>query len=139
MGSGTYIYRANEVFITHENICHAVTEHDGENPRANEALNRLFRRKLDERRAPKGYTADIGKDIIGYHKRGRKEEPDHALEYVVHYKMSLDDDQIQGHVRPGELGKLETVVAFGERANKEDEACGTVSITKASPFPFSED
>lgn len=132
----TYIYGANEVFITHEDICHGVTEHDGEDPRADEALNRLLGGKLDELRSPKSYAANIGKDVIGYYKRGRKEKPNHALEDVVHYEMSLDDDQIQRHVRPGELGKLKTIVAFREGANKKDEACRIISILKRSHSPF---
>ena len=136
MERGTYIYGANEVFITHKDICQAVTEQNGGDPRANKSLNRLFRGKFDEQRAPKSYAADIGKDIIGYHERGGKDEPDHALENVVHYEMSLDDDQIQSHVRPGELGKLEAIMAFRERANKEDEACRSISIMKAGVFPF---
>lgn len=56
-GERTYIYGANEVFITHEDVCHAVTEHDCGDPCANEALNRFFRGKLDEHRAPKNHAA----------------------------------------------------------------------------------
>lgn len=41
--------------------------------------------------------------------------------------MGLYDDQVESHVRPGELGKLEAVVAFLERANKEDKTCNRVS------------
>lgn len=129
MGRRTYIHGADEVFITHKDICHEVAEHDGGDPSANEAFNRLFRRNVDEQRAPKSYAADISKDIIGYYERGRKEEPDHALENVVHDEMSLDDYQIQRHVRPCELSKLETVVASLERANKENEACKLISMT----------
>ena len=41
--------------------------------------------------------------------------------------MSLYNDQIQGHMRPGKLGELEAVVAFLEGANKEDKTCHVVS------------
>ena len=41
--------------------------------------------------------------------------------------MGLYDDQIEGHVRPGELGELEAIVAFLERGNKEDKTCNGVS------------
>ena len=37
--------------------------------------------------------------------------------------MRLNNDQVEGHVRPRKLGELEAVVAFLERADEEDKAC----------------
>lgn len=41
--------------------------------------------------------------------------------------MGLYDDQVEGHVRPSELGELEAVVTFLKRTNKEDEPCKELS------------
>ncbi len=73
-------------------------------------------------RAPESDAADVGKDVVGYHQRGGKEEPDQPFEDVVHDEVCLHDDEEQRHVCPGELGELETVVAFLEGGDEEDEA-----------------
>lgn len=36
--------------------------------------------------------------------------------------MSLNDDQVESHMRPGKLGELEPVVTFLEGADEKDEA-----------------
>lgn len=69
-----------------------------------------------------GDAADVGKDVVGDDQGDRKEEPDHALEYVVHDKMGLDNDEVQGHVGPCELSELELVVSLLQRGDEENEA-----------------
>lgn len=59
-------------------------------------------------------AADVGEDIVGNNKTDGQEEPDHAFKDVVHDEMGLDNDQIEGHVCPAELGELESVVPFLE-------------------------
>lgn len=83
---------ADEVLVPHQHVSDEVAKDDSADPRAQETFNGLLGRQLDQLRAPKGDTADVGKDIIGNHQRGRKEEPDHALEDVVHHEVSLDHD-----------------------------------------------
>lgn len=61
----TYIDRAYEILVAHENVGHGKTKDDGQHPCADESLDRLFGRQLDELRAAKGNAADIGEDIIG--------------------------------------------------------------------------
>ena len=119
----TYIHRTDEVLIPHQNIGHAKAKDYCADPSANEAFDSLLWRKLDELRAAKCHTAKVGKDIICDDKGGRKEEPDQALEEVVHHKMRLHNDEVQSHMSPGELRELETVMALLEGANEEDEAC----------------
>ena len=41
--------------------------------------------------------------------------------------MGLYHDQVESHVCPGELGELESIMAFLKRANEEHEACSVVS------------
>ena len=36
--------------------------------------------------------------------------------------MGLYHDQVESHMRPGELGELESIMAFLKRANEEHEA-----------------
>lgn len=70
----------------------------------------------------KGNSHEVGPNVVGDDHGGGEEEPDHALENVVHDEVGLDDDEVQSHVRPGELSKLELVVAGLERGDEEDEA-----------------
>lgn len=91
---GTYIHRANEVFITHEYVGHSNAKEDGEDPGSYEALDRLLGRQLDELGSAKRNTTDIRKYIVADDQGHRQKEPDHALEYVIHYEMSLDHDEI---------------------------------------------
>ena len=72
--------------------------------------------------AAKCDAADVGEDVVGYDEGGWKEEPNHAFEDVVHYKMCLDDNKVEGHMCPGELGELKAVVTLLKRANEEYEA-----------------
>ena len=75
----------------------------------------------------KGDATDVGENIIGDDQGCWEEEPDHTLEDVVHDEMGLYDYEVEGHVRPGELGELEAVVAFFKGGDKENEPCRRVS------------
>lgn len=68
-------------------------------------------------------ATDVGEDVVGDDKGDGKEEPNHAFEDVVHYKVCLDVDQVQGHMRPCKLGELEPVMPLLERTDEENEAC----------------
>ena len=72
----------------------------------------LLRTQLDKLRPPKRNAADVGEDVVGDDEHDGQEEPDHALEDVVHDEVSLHDDEVEGHVRPGELGELEAVMVL---------------------------
>lgn len=116
------IDRAYEVLVADKQVSHEVAEANSANPRANKTLDGLLRGKLNELRSPKADTAYISKNVIGDDQRSREEEPDHALEDVVHDKVGLDNNQIQSHVRPGKLGELESVVSLLQRSNEEHES-----------------
>lgn len=118
----TYIDRADKVRVAAEQISHSEAEDDCKDPSAEETLDSLFGADLDELGAAKSDAADVGKDVVCNDQRGGQEEPDHALENVVHDKVGLDDNQVQGHVGPCKLGKLKLVVALLERHDKEDKA-----------------
>lgn len=120
--ANTYIYRADEVFIAHEDIGHGKTKDYSEDPGTDKALDGLFGGELDELGAAKGDAADVCKDIVGDDERCWQEEPNHSFEDVVHYEMCLDDNQVEGHVCPGELGELKAVVPLLKRADEEYEA-----------------
>lgn len=113
---------ADEVLVAHQDVGHEVAEDDGANPRAKEPFDSLLGGQLDKLGATEGNTADVGKDIVRDDERGGKEEPDHALQDVVHDKVSLNDDQVERHMRPSELGKLEPVLSFLQGRDEEDEA-----------------
>ena len=66
-------------------------------------------------------TADVGPNIVCDDEAGRQEEPDHAFEDVVHYEVGLDNNEVKSHVGPGELGKLESVMAFFKTRDEKDE------------------
>lgn len=114
--------RANEVFVTHQNVGETKSKDDGEDPSTNKAFDGLFRTDLDELGTSKGDTTDVSKNVVGDDQGSGEEEPDHALEDVVHDEMGLDDNEVESHVGPGKLLELELVVALFERDNKEDEA-----------------
>lgn len=84
-------------------------------------FNGLFGRELDELRFAESYAADVGEDVVDDDEADGEEEPDHAFEDVVHDEVGLDDDEVERHVGPGELGELEFVVAFLEGTDEEDE------------------
>ena len=86
------------------------------------ALDGLLGRQLDELGTAKSDAADVRKYIVCDDERGGQEEPDHALEDVVHDEMRLHHDEVQRHVRPGKVGELKLVVAGLESCNKRDEA-----------------
>lgn len=79
--------------------------------------------EFDKLCSPKRDTANVCKDVVCDDKTRWQEEPNHALKDVVHDEMCLHNDQVQGHVSPGELRKLESIVALLQGANKEDKTC----------------
>jgi hypothetical protein len=82
----------------------------------------LLRADLDQLSAAECNTADVREDVVGDNKADWQEEPDHAFKDVVHDEVRLHNNEVESHMSPGELGELELVVAFLERANEEDEA-----------------
>ena len=118
----TYVDGADEVFVAHQDIGEAEGKDDGENPGADKTLNSLLGTDLDKLGTAKGDATDVGENVIGDDQSGGKEEPDHALKNVVHDKVSLNNNEIEGHVSPGELLELELVVTLLKRDDKEDEA-----------------
>lgn len=106
------IDRADEVFVTHQDVGHQEAKDQSADPGPHEAFDSLLGREFDELGTPECYAADVGEDVVSYDQGGREEEPDHAFEDVVHDEMSLDDYEVKCHVRPGELGELETVMAL---------------------------
>lgn len=117
-----YIHGADEVLVPHQNVGKEQTKDDGEDPRAKETFHRLLGRNLDQLGPAKRDAADVGKNVVRDDQRDREEEPDHSLENVVHDKVRLDHDEVQRHVRPCELGKLELVMTLLQRGNEEDES-----------------
>ena len=83
---------------------------------------------LDQLCATESDTADVREDIVGDNQADRQEEPDHALEDVVHDEVRLHDNQVESHVSPGELGELKLVVTLLERTNEEDEAWNMLAV-----------
>ena len=91
-GVAAYIYGADEVRISHEDVGEYDPEEDGENPGADEAFDGFLRGELDELCTAECDTAYVGPDVICDNKAGGEEEPDHAFEDVVHDEVSLDHD-----------------------------------------------
>lgn len=120
--ASTYIHWANKILVPHQNICHANAENDRENPGAYETFNGLLWRKLDELRFPESDATDVCENIVCNDERCWKEKPDHPLENVIHEKMGLNNNQIEGHVSPCELRKLEAVVTLLQRCHEKHEA-----------------
>ena len=104
-------------------IGHDDTQEQGEEPRAQESFPSLLGRDLDQRRAAKSHTAEVGKDVVGHHEGDGQEEPNEAFKDVVDDEMRLSNDEEQGHVDPGELAELELVVSFLQGQDEENEAC----------------
>lgn len=113
---------ADEVLVLHEDAGQQEGPDEGAEPGAGETLDGLLGGQLDELGAAEGDAADVGEDVVGDDERGGEEEPDHALEDVVHGEVGLDDDEVQGHVRPGEVGELELEVAGAQVGDEEYEA-----------------
>lgn len=88
------VNRADEVLVSHEDVRHEIAETDGANPSTEETLDCFLRGQLNELSSAKSHTANVGKDIIRYHQRSREEEPDHALEDIIHDKVSLNNYQV---------------------------------------------
>ena len=74
----------------------------------------LLRTQFNQLRFSKRDPADVGEDVVRDDQHHWQKEPDHAFEDVVHDEVRLHDDQVERHVRPGELRELKFVVAFLE-------------------------
>lgn len=86
--------RTDEVRVTDQQVGHEITKGNSAGPCAEESLNSLLWGELNKLCPSKANTANVGEDIIGDDQRSGKEEPDHALENVVHDKVSLNNNQI---------------------------------------------
>lgn len=113
---------ADEVLGAHQDVGQHGAPEDGHDPGADEALNRLLGGELDQLCLAEGDAAYVGEDVVADDERGGQEEPEHALEDIVHDEVGLDDDEVEGHVRPGKVGELELEVAGLEVGDEEDEA-----------------
>lgn len=118
----THIDGANKVFGAHQNVNQQEGEQDGHDPSTDESFNSLLGRELDELRAAKHNTTDVGKNVVGNDESRRQEEPNHSFKDVVHDEMGLYHNKVQGHVSPSEVGELEFIVAGLERGDEEDES-----------------
>lgn len=88
------IDRADKVLAAHQNIGEENGEDDGKEPGSDESLDRLFGAQLDKLGAAEGDTTDVSKNIVCDDERGRQEEPEHALEDVIHDEVGLNDNQV---------------------------------------------
>ena len=86
----------------------------------------LLRTQLDQLRPPKRDSTNVCENVVCNDQHHRQKEPYHALKDVVHDEVRLHNDQVERHMCPGELGELELVVPFLERADEEDETCHAV-------------
>lgn len=117
----THIDRTNKVLVASEEVRESKAEDDCEDPGTEKTLNSLLGTDFDELGTAKCDAANISKDIVRDDQGSGQEEPNHALEDVVHDEMGLDDNQIKSHVGPCELGELEFVVALFQGHDEEDE------------------
>ena len=118
----SYIDWTYKVFVPHQNVSHADSKDDGENPSSNKSFHGLLWREFYELCTAKCDATNISKDIVANDQGDREEEPNHPLENIVHDKVGLDDDEIQRHVSPCELSKLESVVSSLQGCNKKYES-----------------
>jgi hypothetical protein len=121
-GVEAYVDGADEVLGSSHDVDENHTKEDSHDPCTDEALDRLLGRELNELSAAKGDTTDVGEDVVGNDEGGREEEPNHALEDVVHDEVGLDHNEVQSHVRPRKVCELELVVSGLEGSDKGDEA-----------------
>jgi hypothetical protein len=119
----TYVYGANKIFVSHEHTGHSAAKNDCKNPGSEKSFHGLLRGQFDELSSSNCNPNEVGEDIIANNKRYGQEEPDHSLKHIVHDEMGLHHDQVQGHVRPGELRELESVVTSLEGGDEEHETC----------------
>lgn len=130
----TYVDWTDEVFVAHQEVRHGEAEDDGQDPGSDKAFDGLFGGELDQLSAAEGDAADVGEDVVCDNEGGGKEEPDHALEDVVHDEVCLHHNQIQCHMRPSKLGELKAVVALLERGDEEHEACQALDDGSIRPL-----
>ena len=97
-------------------------------------FNSLLGADLDQLCASKSDTADVREDIVRDDQADRQEEPDHALEDVVHDEVRLHDNQVESHVSPSELSELKLVVTLLKRANEEHEAFEVLVVVLNQSF-----
>ncbi len=85
-------------------------------------------------RSPDCDTNEIGKNVVANDKGHRQEEPNHSLKHVVHDEMGLYYDQVESHVRPCKLGKLESVVSGLQGCYEEHKSCDRLVMVGLHPF-----
>ena len=90
----THIDRADEVFVPHQNVGHAYSPNNGEDPSSHKTFHCLLGRELDELCFAKGNAADVGKYVVANDQGYREEEPYHPLKHIVHNEMGLDHNKI---------------------------------------------
>ena len=135
--------RADEVFVPHQEVGNDESKENGADPSTDEAwelrvstmnnlptvrvashtFHRLLRTEFDELSPPKRDPAYVGEDVVNDHQTHGHQEPDHAFEDVVHDEMRLHYDQVECHMGPSKLCKLESIIVLLQRRHKEDEAC----------------
>lgn len=115
-----YVNGTNEVLVAHQNIGHADTKNNCQDPGTDKTLHGLLWRELDELSTTKGNSANVCKNVVANNKRDGEEKPDHSLEHIVHDEMCLYDNQIKGHMCPRKLGELKTIMSSLQRCYKKD-------------------
>ena len=107
----SYIDWTYKVFVPHQNVSHADSKDDGENPSSNKSFHGLLWREFYELCTAKCDATNISKDIVANDQGDRQEEPNHSFKDIIHDKVGLYHNQVEGHVSPSKLSELETVVA----------------------------
>ena len=90
----TYVHRADEVFVPHQHVGHSEAKDDCTDPGAYKSLHGLFRGKLNKLCFAESDTADVGEDVVRDDEGCWEKEPNHALKYIIHDEMGLDNDQV---------------------------------------------
>jgi len=109
-GLSSYIDWTYKVFVPHQNVSHADSKDDGENPSSNKSFHSLFWREFDELCAAECNATNIGKDIVANDQGNGQEEPNHSFKDIIHDKVRLNHNKVKSHVCPCKLGKLESIV-----------------------------
>lgn len=118
------VHRADHVLVPHKEAPpHHAKQHRSKE-RAHKPLHSLFRRETNERGAPEDLAPDVGEYVVADDEGRGDEEPDEALEDVVHDKVARDDDEEEGHVDPAEETELLLEVALFQGHDEAHEADG---------------
>jgi hypothetical protein len=110
LGLPSYIDWAYKIFVPHQNVGHADSKYDGENPSANKSFHGLLWREFDELCTAECDATNIGKDIIANDQGDGQEEPNHSFKDIIHDKVGLNHNKVKSHVCPCKLSKLESIV-----------------------------